>query len=85
MHVTYVSVHKYGHEMKCGHDTDKYSGILCCVWRQLWLKHQPASVLTLCCHNRRDKVGVVEPVPRDETYCDPPALFHVSGDYSFIR
>uniref|UniRef100_A0A8D3D0Q6 Angiotensin-converting enzyme n=1 Tax=Scophthalmus maximus TaxID=52904 RepID=A0A8D3D0Q6_SCOMX len=34
---------------------------------------------------KRDKVGVVEPVPRDETYCDPPALFHVSGDYSFIR
>lgn len=30
-------------------------------------------------------MGVVEPVPRDETYCDPPALFHVSGDYSFIR
>ncbi|KAM7424399.1 hypothetical protein PAMA_000645 [Pampus argenteus] len=34
---------------------------------------------------KRDLVGVVEPVPRDETYCDPPALFHVSGDYSFIR
>ncbi|XP_028297880.1 angiotensin-converting enzyme 2 isoform X2 [Gouania willdenowi] len=34
---------------------------------------------------KRDMVGVVEPVPRDETYCDPPALFHVSGDYSFIR
>uniref|UniRef100_A0A3Q3NGY4 Angiotensin-converting enzyme n=1 Tax=Labrus bergylta TaxID=56723 RepID=A0A3Q3NGY4_9LABR len=32
----------------------------------------------------RELVGVVEPVPRDETYCDPPALFHVSGDYSFI-
>lgn len=34
---------------------------------------------------KRDLVGVMEPVPRDETYCDPPALFHVSGDYSFIR
>ncbi|XP_056134356.1 angiotensin-converting enzyme 2 [Lampris incognitus] len=34
---------------------------------------------------KRKYVGVVEPVPRDETYCDPPALFHVSGDYSFIR
>ncbi|XP_015226730.1 PREDICTED: angiotensin-converting enzyme 2 [Cyprinodon variegatus] len=34
---------------------------------------------------KRDLVGVAEPVERDETYCDPPALFHVSGDYSFIR
>lgn len=34
---------------------------------------------------KRDYVGVVEPLPRDESYCDPPALFHVSGDYSFIR
>uniref|UniRef100_A0A8C6WZ25 Angiotensin-converting enzyme n=1 Tax=Neogobius melanostomus TaxID=47308 RepID=A0A8C6WZ25_9GOBI len=34
---------------------------------------------------KREMVGVVEPVPRDETYCDPPALFHVAGDYSFIR
>ncbi|XP_074475581.1 angiotensin-converting enzyme 2 isoform X1 [Sebastes fasciatus] len=34
---------------------------------------------------KRELVGVMEPVPRDETYCDPPALFHVSGDYSFIR
>uniref|UniRef100_A0A669F4X0 Angiotensin-converting enzyme n=1 Tax=Oreochromis niloticus TaxID=8128 RepID=A0A669F4X0_ORENI len=34
---------------------------------------------------KREMVGVMEPVPRDETYCDPPALFHVSGDYSFIR
>ncbi|XP_062303001.1 angiotensin-converting enzyme 2 [Osmerus eperlanus] len=34
---------------------------------------------------KRDLVGVMEPVPRDESYCDPPALFHVSGDYSFIR
>ncbi|KAM9860403.1 angiotensin-converting enzyme 2 [Aulostomus maculatus] len=34
---------------------------------------------------KRELVGVVEPVPRDESYCDPPALFHVSGDYSFIR
>uniref|UniRef100_G3PQP4 Angiotensin-converting enzyme n=1 Tax=Gasterosteus aculeatus aculeatus TaxID=481459 RepID=G3PQP4_GASAC len=34
---------------------------------------------------KRELVGVMEPVARDETYCDPPALFHVSGDYSFIR
>ncbi|XP_056324387.1 angiotensin-converting enzyme 2 isoform X1 [Danio aesculapii] len=34
---------------------------------------------------KRELVGVAEAVPRDETYCDPPALFHVSGDYSFIR
>ncbi|XP_076594597.1 angiotensin-converting enzyme 2 [Chaetodon auriga] len=34
---------------------------------------------------KRELVGVVEAVPRDEEYCDPPALFHVSGDYSFIR
>ncbi|KAG9339507.1 hypothetical protein JZ751_023649, partial [Albula glossodonta] len=34
---------------------------------------------------RRELVGVVEPLPRDETYCDPPTLFHVSSDYSFIR
>lgn len=34
---------------------------------------------------RRDIVGVVEPVPHDETYCDPAALFHVANDYSFIR
>ncbi|XP_047219843.1 angiotensin-converting enzyme 2 [Girardinichthys multiradiatus] len=34
---------------------------------------------------KRELVGVAEPVPRDETYCDPPALFHVSGDFSFIR
>uniref|UniRef100_W5MLV3 Angiotensin-converting enzyme n=1 Tax=Lepisosteus oculatus TaxID=7918 RepID=W5MLV3_LEPOC len=34
---------------------------------------------------KRDLIGVVEPVPRDESYCDPPALFHVSNDYSFIR
>ncbi|KAG8450383.1 hypothetical protein GDO86_002874 [Hymenochirus boettgeri] len=34
---------------------------------------------------KRDLVGVVEPVAHDETYCDPPALFHVSNDYSFIR
>uniref|UniRef100_A0A3B3SRS3 Angiotensin-converting enzyme n=1 Tax=Paramormyrops kingsleyae TaxID=1676925 RepID=A0A3B3SRS3_9TELE len=32
----------------------------------------------------RDMVGVVEPLPRDETYCDPAALFHVANDYSFI-
>lgn len=46
---------------------------------------EPTSLLTVCCHHRRELVGVVEAVPRDETYCDPPALFHVSGDYSFIR
>ncbi|RXN26547.1 angiotensin-converting enzyme 2 [Labeo rohita] len=34
---------------------------------------------------KRELVGVAEPVPRNELYCDPPALFHVSGDYSFIR
>ncbi|XP_041115054.1 angiotensin-converting enzyme 2 [Polyodon spathula] len=34
---------------------------------------------------KRDLIGVVEPLPHDETYCDPAALFHVSGDYSFIR
>uniref|UniRef100_A0AAY4C5X9 Angiotensin-converting enzyme n=1 Tax=Denticeps clupeoides TaxID=299321 RepID=A0AAY4C5X9_9TELE len=34
---------------------------------------------------KRKLVGVAEPLPRDESYCDPPALFHVSGDYSFIR
>ncbi|NXP15132.1 ACE2 enzyme, partial [Thinocorus orbignyianus] len=34
---------------------------------------------------KREIVGVVEPVPHDETYCDPAALFHVANDYSFIR
>ncbi|XP_071604840.1 angiotensin-converting enzyme 2 isoform X1 [Heliangelus exortis] len=34
---------------------------------------------------KREIVGVVEPVPHDETYCDPAVLFHVSSDYSFIR
>ncbi|XP_041797901.1 angiotensin-converting enzyme 2 [Chelmon rostratus] len=34
---------------------------------------------------KTELVGVVEGVPRNEEYCDPPALFHVSGDYSFIR
>ncbi|XP_054240174.1 angiotensin-converting enzyme 2 [Indicator indicator] len=34
---------------------------------------------------KRDMVGVVEPVPHDETYCDPAVLFHVANDYSFIR
>ncbi|MBN3295631.1 ACE2 enzyme, partial [Amia calva] len=34
---------------------------------------------------KRELIGVVEPLPRDESYCDPPALFHVSNDYSFIR
>ncbi|XP_019384826.1 PREDICTED: angiotensin-converting enzyme 2 isoform X1 [Crocodylus porosus] len=34
---------------------------------------------------KKEIVGVVEPVPHDETYCDPAALFHVANDYSFIR
>ncbi|KAM8975167.1 angiotensin-converting enzyme 2 [Pelodytes ibericus] len=34
---------------------------------------------------KRDLVGVVEPFPHDESYCDPAALFHVANDYSFIR
>ncbi|XP_068956740.1 angiotensin-converting enzyme 2 isoform X1 [Petaurus breviceps papuanus] len=34
---------------------------------------------------KHDIVGVVEPVPHDETYCDPAMLFHVANDYSFIR
>ncbi|XP_073421359.1 angiotensin-converting enzyme 2 [Dendrobates tinctorius] len=34
---------------------------------------------------KRKIVGVVEPVPHDESYCDPAALFHVANDYSFIR
>lgn len=34
---------------------------------------------------KREIVGVVEPVPHDETYCDPASLFHVANDYSFIR
>ncbi|XP_048458502.1 angiotensin-converting enzyme 2-like [Rhincodon typus] len=34
---------------------------------------------------KRKIVGVVEPLPHDETYCDPAALYHVSNDYSFIR
>ncbi|XP_053826884.1 angiotensin-converting enzyme 2 [Vidua macroura] len=34
---------------------------------------------------KRAIVGVVEPVPHDETYCDPATLFHVANDYSFIR
>ncbi|XP_012887573.1 PREDICTED: angiotensin-converting enzyme 2 isoform X2 [Dipodomys ordii] len=34
---------------------------------------------------KREIVGVVEPVPHDETYCDPASLFHVSNDFSFIR
>ncbi|NWS71289.1 ACE2 enzyme, partial [Crotophaga sulcirostris] len=34
---------------------------------------------------KREIVGVVEPIPHDETYCDPAALFHVANDYSFIR
>jgi len=37
------------------------------------------------CSRRRELVGVAEAIPRNESYCDPPALFHVSGDYSFIR
>ncbi|XP_062907356.1 angiotensin-converting enzyme 2 isoform X1 [Mobula hypostoma] len=34
---------------------------------------------------KREIVGVVEPLPHDETYCDPAALFHIANDYSFIR
>jgi angiotensin-converting enzyme 2 len=34
---------------------------------------------------KREIVGVVDPVPHDEMYCDPATLFHVSNDYSFIR
>ncbi|XP_049729321.1 angiotensin-converting enzyme 2 isoform X1 [Elephas maximus indicus] len=34
---------------------------------------------------KREIVGVVEPVPHDESYCDPATLFHVANDYSFIR
>ncbi|XP_004612266.1 angiotensin-converting enzyme 2 [Sorex araneus] len=34
---------------------------------------------------KREIVGVFEPVPHDETYCDPASLFHVANDYSFIR
>lgn len=34
---------------------------------------------------KRELVGVVEPLPHDETYCDPASLFHVANDYSFIR
>lgn len=34
---------------------------------------------------KRDIVGVMEPLPHDETYCDPASLFHVANDYSFIR
>ncbi|KAM6943565.1 LOW QUALITY PROTEIN: angiotensin-converting enzyme 2 [Xenentodon cancila] len=41
-----------------------------------WMKHW---------WQMKELVGVMEPVSRDETYCDPAALFHVSGDYSFIR
>ncbi|KAM6151129.1 angiotensin-converting enzyme 2 [Rhynchocyon petersi] len=34
---------------------------------------------------KRNIVGVVEPLPHDESYCDPATLFHVANDYSFIR
>nr|XP_033806114.1 angiotensin-converting enzyme 2 isoform X2 [Geotrypetes seraphini] len=34
---------------------------------------------------KRNIVGVLEPLPHDETYCDPATLFHVANDYSFIR
>lgn len=34
---------------------------------------------------KREIVGVVDPIPHDETYCDPASLFHVANDYSFIR
>ncbi|XP_070532224.1 angiotensin-converting enzyme 2-like [Ptychodera flava] len=30
-------------------------------------------------------VGVVEPHPRTEVDLDPPALFHIANDYSFLR
>lgn len=30
-------------------------------------------------------MGVVEPLPHNEEYCDPAVLFHVANDYSFIR
>ncbi|XP_054829166.1 angiotensin-converting enzyme 2 [Eublepharis macularius] len=34
---------------------------------------------------KRKIVGVVEPLPHNEAYCDPAVLFHVANDYSFIR
>ncbi|XP_037678580.1 angiotensin-converting enzyme 2 isoform X2 [Choloepus didactylus] len=34
---------------------------------------------------KQEIVGVMEPVPHDESYCDPATLFHVANDYSFIR
>ncbi|KAM6446915.1 angiotensin-converting enzyme 2 [Liasis olivaceus] len=34
---------------------------------------------------KQEMVGVVEPLPHNEEYCDPAALFHVANDYSFIR
>uniref|UniRef100_H3B2W0 Angiotensin-converting enzyme n=1 Tax=Latimeria chalumnae TaxID=7897 RepID=H3B2W0_LATCH len=34
---------------------------------------------------KRELVGVVDPLPHDESFCDPAALFHVANDYSFIR
>ncbi|XP_060091098.1 angiotensin-converting enzyme 2 [Heteronotia binoei] len=34
---------------------------------------------------KREMVGVVEPLPHNEAYCDPASLFHVANDYSFIR
>lgn len=66
----------------------KHGLVGCQVSRVVGVDHaQPPDVtkLTQCCRHRRELVGVMEAVPRDETYCDPPALFHVSGDYSFIR
>ncbi|NXP77915.1 ACE2 enzyme, partial [Ramphastos sulfuratus] len=47
------------------------------ITKQEWTKHW--------WEMKREIVGVVEPVPHDETYCDPAALFHVANDYSFIR
>ncbi|XP_007951028.1 angiotensin-converting enzyme 2 [Orycteropus afer afer] len=34
---------------------------------------------------KREIVGVMEPVPHNESYCDAATLFHVANDYSFIR
>ena len=62
------------------------SGIEC--WVMVWVLAETETHRDwpcVCPHRRRDLVGVVEPLPRDETYCDPPALYHVSSDFSFIR
>lgn len=68
------------------HEVSRFHSVL--WWKSpMWLQCHAVVVLHLLTFvlGRRDLVGVMEPVPRDETYCDPPALFHVSGDYSFIR